>query len=91
MSKKSKIIRQFQGVGSPPPTDGGFTLIELLIALVISMVIIGAIYGSYISQQRSYIAQDQVAEMNSTSKIALDMIVNDIREIGFGLPDNRNI
>ena len=52
------------------------------------MVIIGAIYGSYISQQRSYIAQDQVAEMNSTSKIALDMIVNDIRETGFGLPED---
>jgi type IV pilus assembly protein PilW len=79
--------RQLKGFASPPPAVGGFTLIELLIALVISMVIIGAIYGSYISQQRSYIAQDQVAEMNSTSKIALDMIVNDIRETGFGLPE----
>jgi len=29
-----------------------------------------------------------VAEMNSTSKIALDMIVNDIRESGFGLPED---
>jgi len=87
MIKKSKVIRQLPGFDSPPLTDGGFTLIELMISLVISMVIIGAIYGSYISQQRSFVAQDQVAEMNSTSKIALDMIVNDIRETGFGLPD----
>lgn len=68
-------------------TNGGFTLVELMIAIVIGMIIIGATYATYISQQRSFVAQDQVAEMNTTSKIALDMIANDIREAGFGLPE----
>jgi len=67
-------------------TDGGFTIVELMIAIVIGMIIIGATYATYISQQRSFTAQDQVAEMNTTSKIALDMIANDIREAGFGVP-----
>lgn len=67
-------------------TNSGFTLIELMIAVVIGMIIIGATYATYISQQRSFTAQDQVAEMNSTSKIALDMIANDIREAGLGVP-----
>jgi prepilin-type N-terminal cleavage/methylation domain-containing protein len=66
----------------------GFTLVELLIATAIGMIVIGALYGTYIAQQRSFTAQDQVAEMNSTSKIALDMIVNDIRETGFGVPSS---
>ncbi len=69
-------------------TDRGVTLVELMIAIVIGMILIGSIYGTYISQQRSFTAQDQVAEMNSTSKISLDMIVNNIRETGFGVPDD---
>jgi len=66
---------------------GGFTLIELMIAAVIGMIVVGAVYTTYISQQRSFVVQDQVAEMNSTSKIALDMIVNGIREAGFAVPE----
>ena len=62
-----------------------------MIALFIGMIIIGATYAAYISQQRSFISQDQVAEMNSTSKIALDMISNDIRETGFGVPSDLTI
>ncbi|MEW6214402.1 MAG: prepilin-type N-terminal cleavage/methylation domain-containing protein, partial [Nitrospirota bacterium] len=68
--------------------EKGFTLTELMIAIVIGMIVISATYATYISQQRSFTAQDQVAEMNSTSKIALDMIANDIRETGFGVPDD---
>lgn len=68
--------------------QNGFTLIELLIAVTIAIIIIGATYATYISQQRSFTAQDQVSEMTSTSKVALDMIVNDIREAGFGVPDD---
>jgi prepilin-type N-terminal cleavage/methylation domain-containing protein len=69
-------------------TQHGFTLVELMIAIFISMIIITATYAAYISQQRSFTSQDQVTEMNSTSKIALDTISNDIRETGFGLPSD---
>ncbi|MGQ9570332.1 MAG: prepilin-type N-terminal cleavage/methylation domain-containing protein [Thermodesulfovibrionales bacterium] len=73
---------------APPTTHYGFTLIELMIAIFIGMIIIGTTYAIYISQQRSFTLQDQVAEMNYTSKIALDIISNDIRETGFGVPDD---
>lgn len=72
-------------------TPHAFTLVELMIAVFIGMIIIGTTYGIYISQQRSFTSQDQVAEMNSTSKIALDIISNDIRETGFGVPDDLRI
>jgi hypothetical protein len=64
----------------------GYSVVELMIAIFIGMIIIGATYAAYISQQRSFTSQDQVAEMNSTSKIALDIIANDIRETGFAVP-----
>ena len=63
----------------------GFSLVELMIAIFIGVIIIGATYAAYISQERSFASQDQVAEMNTSSKIALDMIASDIREAGFGL------
>ncbi len=66
----------------------GYSLVELLVVIVISMIITGAIYSSYISQQRSFTAQDQVAELNATSRISLNIIANDLRETGFGLMKN---
>ncbi|NOY39147.1 MAG: hypothetical protein GXO95_02640 [Nitrospirae bacterium] len=69
-------------------SQNGYSLVELLIVIVISMIITGAIYMSYISQQRSFAAQDQVTELNSTSRISLNMIANDLRETGFGLLKN---
>lgn len=67
-------------------SNSGFTFVELMIAVLIGMIIISATYATYISQHRSFTAQDLIAEMNTTSKIALDMIANDIREAGFGVP-----
>jgi len=66
-------------------TQHGFTITELMIAVVIGMIVIGATYSTYIVQQRSFTGQDQVAELNSTSKIALNIITNDMREAGFGV------
>ncbi|VAX33718.1 hypothetical protein MNBD_NITROSPIRAE03-242 [hydrothermal vent metagenome] len=68
--------------------QNGYSLVELLVVIVISMIITGAIYSSYISQQRSFTAQDQVTELNSTSRISLKIIANDLREAGFGLLKN---
>lgn len=67
--------------------DSGYTLVELMIAIAIGTIIIGATYSIYITQQRTFAAQDQVAELNATSKIALDIAANDFRETGFGVPE----
>jgi prepilin-type N-terminal cleavage/methylation domain-containing protein len=64
----------------------GFSLVELMVVMVVSVIIIGAIYTTYNAQQRSFVVQDQVAEMNSSSRIALNIIANEIREMGFGVP-----
>ena len=49
-----------------------------------------AVYTTFIVQQRSFTTQDQVAETEVSSKIAFDMLVNDIRTAGFGYPDDEN-
>ncbi|MEC4686515.1 MAG: prepilin-type N-terminal cleavage/methylation domain-containing protein [Nitrospirota bacterium] len=64
----------------------GFSLVELMIALLITALVLGGIYTAFVVQQRSFIAQDQVTETQGSSKIAFDMIVNDIRNAGYGYP-----
>jgi len=68
----------------------GFTITELMVAIVISAIAMAAVYSTFIVQQRSFIVQDQVAETEVSSKIGFDMLVNDIREAGFGYPDDEN-
>jgi prepilin-type N-terminal cleavage/methylation domain-containing protein len=64
----------------------GFTLIELMIAITITVLTMAAVYTTFIVQQRSFVAQDQVSEIQISSKIAFDMLVDRIRSAGFGYP-----
>jgi type IV pilus assembly protein PilW len=61
----------------------GFTLIELLASMLISAVILAALYGVFFSQQKAYSAQEQVAEMNQNIRAALDLMTREIRLAGY--------
>lgn len=61
----------------------GFTLIELMVAMAISGIIMTGIYWAFTTQQDSYRAQDQVAEMQQNIRAGLYIMTNDIRMAGF--------
>lgn len=61
----------------------GFTLVELMIALVVSSLIVAAIYSAYLYNQRIQTAQDQVAEMQQNLRAAMNLMVQEIRMAGF--------
>lgn len=62
----------------------GVTLIELLIALVISAILIAAIYRTFIGQQKTYIVQEQVVDMQQNARVAINRMMREIRMAGFG-------
>jgi len=62
----------------------GVTLIELLIALVLSSILIAALYRVFISQQRIYKVQDQVTEIQQNVRIAVGQMTKEIRMAGYG-------
>ena len=62
----------------------GLTLIELLIALVLSSILIAALYRGFISQQKTYTVQDQVADMQQNLRIAISQMTREIRMAGYG-------
>jgi type IV pilus assembly protein PilW len=61
----------------------GFTLIEVLIALAISGLLMTAVYTAFQSQQRSYLAQDQVAEVQQNIRAGISMLVQELRMAGY--------
>jgi Tfp pilus assembly protein PilW len=71
--------------------EHGYTITEMLIAIVISILLISAAAATYIAQNRSYTTQASISEINTQAKIAHDMISNDIKTAGFGVPSDMNM
>jgi type IV pilus assembly protein PilW len=67
----------------PKVSSRGFTLTELLIAMVISGIVAGGIYSTFYSQQKSYLAQEQIAAMQQNLRGAMHILGRDIRMAGY--------
>jgi len=67
-----------------PKNKTGVTIIELLIALVISALLIAGIYRTFIGQQKTYIVQEQVVDMQQSARVAINKMMKEIRMAGFG-------
>ncbi|MFQ5842691.1 MAG: PilW family protein [Thermodesulfobacteriota bacterium] len=61
----------------------GFTIIELLVTLSISSILIAAAYRTFTSQSKVYHVQNEVMEMQQGVRVAMDILVRDIRMAGF--------
>jgi prepilin-type N-terminal cleavage/methylation domain-containing protein len=62
----------------------GISLIELMVALVISAILIAALYRTFIGQQKTYTVQEQVVDMQQNARVAISKMIRDIRMAGFG-------
>jgi prepilin-type N-terminal cleavage/methylation domain-containing protein len=68
--------------------EKGVTLIELLIALVMSSLLIAALFRVFISQQRIYTVQEQVVDIQQNVRVAINRMMSEIRMAGFGNVEN---
>lgn len=68
-------------------SNRGFTLVELMIAMAIGALVMASVMTSFLSQHRSYLAQDDVVEMQQNARVAMDMLTRDIRSAGYD-PNN---
>jgi prepilin-type N-terminal cleavage/methylation domain-containing protein len=65
--------------------QGGFSLIELLVAMTITLIVSGAIYGLMVSGQGAFRREPAVVERQQNIRIAMDLIVRDIQNAGAGM------
>lgn len=69
----------------------GFTLVEMMVALVISSLVIASTFLTYTLHHNTFTTETQITDMQYAGSTAMDIISKDIREAGFGVPDNPNI
>ena len=61
----------------------GFTFIELLITMAISGIVMTSIYSVYTLQQKVYVSQLQIVEMQQNLRAGTLMLTNEIRMAGY--------
>ena len=64
--------------------DKGITLIELMVALVIGGFLLAATYRTFISQQKTFVIQEQVVDMQQNVRAAINRMMTELRMSGFG-------
>jgi type IV pilus assembly protein PilW len=61
----------------------GFTLTEVLMAMAIGGIVMGSIYSTYTSQQRSYEITGQVAAVQQNLRAAMYYVEREVRRAGY--------
>ncbi len=57
----------------------GFTLIELMIAMLLGLIVIGGVISVFLAGQRSYTTNGALADVQQNSRIAFEMLMQDVR------------
>ena len=57
-------------------------MIELLVATVVSLLALGAIYSTFLNQQKSYVVQQETAAMHQNIRAAMFYLQREIRMAG---------
>jgi prepilin-type N-terminal cleavage/methylation domain-containing protein len=64
--------------------EKGLTLIELLVALTITGLLVGGLYRTLTGQQKTYVIQEEVVDMQQNVRAAINRLMTEIRMAGFG-------
>ena len=74
-----------QQLGKNIRNNRGYSLVEVMVATVIGMILVAGATATFIMQNRSYAMTESISEVNSQSKMALDIMAKEIRLTGMGV------
>ncbi|WP_054341852.1 PilW family protein [Neptunomonas antarctica] len=63
--------------------QGGFSLIELMIALVLGLIIVGAVINAFLAMSQTYKVQDALSRAQESGRFALELVSQELRMAGF--------
>jgi len=67
--------------------EAGFSLIELMVAMVITLIITGAMFGLLTSGQGAFRTQPERTDRQQNMRMAMDVIMRDVQSAGVGMPN----
>ncbi len=68
--------------------SAGFTLVELMITVLLSLLIVAAVFSAYTVNERVHGVQKQVVDLQQNMRAAVDMLVREIKSAGFDPTDS---
>jgi prepilin-type N-terminal cleavage/methylation domain-containing protein len=66
--------------------ESGFSLIEMIVAVAVTLVVTGAVYGLIAGGNNAFRREPELAERQQNARMAMDLIIRDIQTTGSGLP-----
>ena len=69
----------------------GLTLVELMVALVLGLVVIGAVVNLFLTNRQTYRTTENLARMQENLRIAYELMARDVREAGATACGSTNI
>jgi prepilin-type N-terminal cleavage/methylation domain-containing protein len=67
--------------------QGGFSLIELTVAMAVTLIVTGAMYGLLAGGQSAFRREPELSDRQQNIRVAMDVILRDIANAGSGLPN----
>jgi len=71
---------------TPGRGQRGFSLVELLVAMAVTLVVSGSIYGLLTAGQNAFRREPSLADRQQNIRIAMDSIARDVDNAGAGMP-----
>jgi len=65
--------------------ESGFSLVELMVAMVITLIISGSIYGLLAAGQGAFRREPEMTERQQNIRTAMDLILRDVSAAGVGM------
>ncbi len=66
--------------------ENGFSLVELMIALTVTLIVSGAIYGLLTSGSAAFRREPELADRQQNIRVAMDVVARDVFNAGAALP-----
>lgn len=76
--------RMRPGARGPCGFQRGLALVELMIAMVLGLIVVGAAFAVFMSNQQSYSANEGLNRIQEGARVGLELIGRDIRAAGGG-------
>jgi prepilin-type N-terminal cleavage/methylation domain-containing protein len=67
-------------------SDAGFSLVEMLVAMTITLIVSGAIYGLLAGGQNAFRREPELTDRQQNIRLAMSVIMRDIANAGTGMP-----
>jgi len=64
-------------------SKSGFSLIEVMVAMTIAVIAIGLIIAAVISQQKNYITQERLVDMQQGLRAAMEVVGSEVKMAGY--------